>query len=122
MPAKKNTQKNSKSSASRSTQLTQFTFKWWMALVLVGIVAVVGVVIVRFSNAAGPFAVNDTAGNPHTCSWSSGSLYCTNIGSSTVYVPIGVGKNPAVNYFCKSSHGSIDTYAGKAYLCYQTGG
>ncbi len=54
MATKKKTTKKStkKSNVSRSAQLTQFKFKWWMAVALVGVVAVIGVVIVRFSNAS----------------------------------------------------------------------
>jgi len=40
-----------KSRVSSSSRLTQFKFQWWIALILVGIVAVIGIVILRFSNA-----------------------------------------------------------------------
>ncbi len=49
-PTKKSTKK---SNVSRSAQLTQFKFKWWMAIVLVGVIAGLGIVILRFSNASG---------------------------------------------------------------------
>lgn len=38
-----------KSNVSKSKQLTHFRFKWWMAVVGVGVVAVIGIIIVRFS-------------------------------------------------------------------------
>ncbi len=37
--------------SSKATQNTNF-FKWWMALLLVAVVAVVGIVVLRFSNAS----------------------------------------------------------------------
>lgn len=40
-----------KSKASKSTQLTQFKFRWWMALVLVGVIAVIGILVLRYSQA-----------------------------------------------------------------------
>ncbi len=53
MAVKKTTKKSSKkSNVSRSAQLTQFKFKWWMAVALIGVIAVIGVVIVRFSYAS----------------------------------------------------------------------
>ncbi len=42
-----------KSNVSKSAQLTKFKFRWWMALILVGVVAIIGIVILRFSNASG---------------------------------------------------------------------
>jgi hypothetical protein len=110
--------RTSKSSTNKST----FKFHWWMALVLVFIVAVVGLVVLRYSHAAGPFTANDTGGGSHICIWSNGGLYCTNVGSSTVYVPILTGKNSTINYYCRESGSYIDTYAGRAYLCPVTGG
>jgi len=41
----------SKSRVSSRSQLTKFKFKWWMALILVGVVAILGIVILRFSYA-----------------------------------------------------------------------
>lgn len=53
MAVKKTSKKSpKKSNVSRSSQLTQFKFKWWMAVALVGVIAVIGVVIVRFSYAS----------------------------------------------------------------------
>ncbi len=40
-----------KSRVSNNSQLTQFKFQWWMALILVGLVAILGIVIIRFSHA-----------------------------------------------------------------------
>ncbi len=51
MATKKPTSKT-KSNVSKSTQLTQFTFKWWMAVVLVVAVAVIGIAILKFSHAS----------------------------------------------------------------------
>ena len=42
----------SRVNTKNSSQLTQFKFSWWMALVLVGVIAVIGVIIIRFSNAS----------------------------------------------------------------------
>lgn len=41
-----------KTRTAKSTQFTKFTFRWWMALVLVGVIAIIGIIILRFSNAA----------------------------------------------------------------------
>ncbi len=55
------TQKPKSRTAKQSTpQLTHFKFRWWMALILVGIIAVIGIVIVQFSHAGTQF----DAGNP----------------------------------------------------------
>lgn len=76
MATKKTTTKarTSKTSA-KSTQLTQFKFRWWMALILVGVVAVIGVIIVQYSNASGT-----TRYGTATCVWNSGSPSCINPG------------------------------------------
>lgn len=42
----------SRVSTKNSSQLTQFKFRWWMALILVAVIAVIGVVILRFSYAS----------------------------------------------------------------------
>ncbi len=42
----------SRVSTKNSSQLTQFKFRWWMALILVAVVAVIGIVILRFSYAS----------------------------------------------------------------------
>ena len=43
---------NTKSKSRTATKKQGFQFKWWMGLGLVAIIAVIGVVIVRFSNAS----------------------------------------------------------------------
>ncbi len=42
----------SRTGNKNTSQLTKFTFRWWMALVLVAVIAVIGIVILRFSNAS----------------------------------------------------------------------
>ncbi|MFO0862802.1 MAG: hypothetical protein U0516_03700 [Candidatus Saccharibacteria bacterium] len=51
MPTKKSTKAKSRTSNKNTPQLTQFTFRWWMALVLVGVVTILGIIIIRFSHA-----------------------------------------------------------------------
>lgn len=41
----------SRVNTKNSSQLTQFKFRWWMALILVAVVAIIGIVILRFSHA-----------------------------------------------------------------------
>ncbi|MFO0862805.1 MAG: hypothetical protein U0516_03715 [Candidatus Saccharibacteria bacterium] len=54
MATKKSTAKpKSRTSNKNSSRLTQFKFRWWMAIVLIAVVAVIGVIIVRFSFADG---------------------------------------------------------------------
>lgn len=55
---KSNSKVKSRTSSKKSNQLTQHKFRWWMALVGVGVIAIVGIVIVRYSHAYGP---NDCA-------------------------------------------------------------
>ncbi len=43
----------SKSNTAKSTKLTQFKFRWWMAVILVAVVAVIGIVVLQFSHASG---------------------------------------------------------------------
>lgn len=50
MPAKKNNVRKSTSKATGKS--SNFKFKWWMGLGLVVVVALIGVLVVRFSNAA----------------------------------------------------------------------
>lgn len=45
MPAKSNVRKSTSKSGG-------FKFRWWMGLVLIALIAVVGVIVVRFSNAS----------------------------------------------------------------------
>ncbi len=55
MATKKSAKKpQSRTAKSNTNQLTQFKFRWWMALILVGVVAVLGIVILRFSHASSP--------------------------------------------------------------------
>ncbi|MBA3679512.1 hypothetical protein H0W80_05015 [Candidatus Saccharibacteria bacterium] len=42
-----------KSRIGNSSNLTHFKFRWWMALILVGVVAVIGITVLRFSKASG---------------------------------------------------------------------
>ncbi len=88
MATKKSTTKpNSRTSSKNSSQLTQFTFRWWMALILIGVVAILGIIIVRFSHAGtqfdqgNPSYVNDSfcvngqvTYNGHVCVKSSTSF------------------------------------------------
>ncbi len=50
--------KKTKSNVSKSTQLTQFKFKWWMAVLGIGVVAIVGIVILRYSHAGASITYN----------------------------------------------------------------
>lgn len=52
MATSKSKAKSKPKTRTQSNQMTQFQFKWWMALILVGVVAVLGIVILRFSHAA----------------------------------------------------------------------
>lgn len=56
---KKNTKKSSRSNVSKTTKKQSFKFRWWMAVILVLLVAVVGIVIVRFSRASGNDPIYD---------------------------------------------------------------
>lgn len=64
-----------------------------MALVLVGIVAVIGLVVVRFSNASGY-----THYGSANCRWESGVPYCQNEGNRFTFTQ-GFG-NTGFNYEC----------------------
>lgn len=48
-PVKKST---AKSNVSKSAKKSSFQFKWWMAVIAVGVVAIIGVVVVRSSFAS----------------------------------------------------------------------
>ncbi len=50
MPTK--TKSNVRTSKNAGSQLTQFTFRWWMALILVAVIAGIGIIVLRFSNAS----------------------------------------------------------------------
>jgi len=50
---KSNSKAKSRTSSKKSNQLTQYKFHWWMALIGVLVVAVIGIVIVRYSHAYG---------------------------------------------------------------------
>lgn len=41
-----------KSNVSKSAKKQSFRFRWWMAVIAVGVIAIVGIVVIRFSNAA----------------------------------------------------------------------
>ncbi len=44
---------------SKTTKLTKFTFRWWMGLILIWVVAVIGIVVLRNSHAStSPVSVN----------------------------------------------------------------
>ncbi|MBI2798002.1 hypothetical protein HYX70_01710 [Candidatus Saccharibacteria bacterium] len=51
MPAKK-TKSKSRTAKSSLNKLHQFKFRWWMALILIAVVAGLGVIILRFSRAS----------------------------------------------------------------------
>ena len=95
MPVKSNVRKSSSKSGG-------FKFKWWMGLGLVAIIAVIGVVVVRFSNAGGntyPDTVKKvfvgSDGSTRISLNSSGYWYCfsgspcfrlnTNASGNTIY-------------------------------------
>lgn len=44
--------KTKKSNVSKSAKKTKFSFRWWMAVVLVVVVAVIGIAFLRFSHAS----------------------------------------------------------------------
>lgn len=74
--ATKKTNSKSKSNVSRASQLTQFKFRWWMALVLVAVIAIIGIVILRFSNAGTkPYFTFDTYGCPSAYGIPTVTLY-----------------------------------------------
>ncbi len=54
MPIKKKTTKSTtKTRVSKQAKKQGFKFRWWMGVVIILIVAIVGLVILRFSRAAG---------------------------------------------------------------------
>lgn len=65
MPTKTKPKSNVRTS---NQQLTQFKFRWWMALILVAVIAIIGIVILRFSHASG--------GDGGWCDQQSGKLFC----------------------------------------------
>lgn len=56
-----------------SKNKTKFQFHWWMGLGLVLLVALIGIVIIRFSNAS----VKSEWIQGHFCEWNSGTPSCT---------------------------------------------
>lgn len=60
MATKKSNTKPKSRTSKNTSQLTQFTFRWWMVIILVGVVALLGIIIVRFSHAGTQF----DQGNP----------------------------------------------------------
>lgn len=65
MPTKKNTKK---ARVSKQAKKSKFQFKWWMGVVIIAIVIIVGVVVVRFSFAGTSYTVkiDDANGDPKT--------------------------------------------------------
>ena len=53
-----------KSNAGKNTTLTQFKFKWWMAVIAIAVVAIIGIIVVQFSHASGKVYVDYV---DHTC-------------------------------------------------------
>jgi hypothetical protein len=53
-----------KSRTSKSVKKTGFKLKWWMGLVLVGVVAAIGIVILNFSHASGITTLSCATQNP----------------------------------------------------------
>jgi len=83
MATKKTTSKSktrTRTASAKSPRLTQFKFRWWMALVLVGVVAVIGVIIVKYSNAQGV-----TTYGSATCAWTNGIPSCRNEGNAFTF-------------------------------------
>jgi len=48
----KNKPKNKKSNVARSAKKQSFKFQWWMAAIGVGVIALVGIIVLRFSHAS----------------------------------------------------------------------
>ena len=42
----------SRTGNSSSTKLTKFTFRWWMAIILIAVIAIIGVVVLQYSHAS----------------------------------------------------------------------
>ncbi len=111
MAAKKTTSKTkarTRTTSAKSTQLTQFKFRWWMALILVGVVAVIGVIIVQYSNASGY-----THYGSANCRWNSGVPSCQNEGNAFTFQQ-GFG-NVGAKYYCPGG-----VRSGEFRQCYVT--
>jgi hypothetical protein len=59
--------KSSKSKVVKSSKSKGFQFKWWMGAIIIGIIAIVGIVVVNFSR-AGTAAYWDLYCNQGSCS------------------------------------------------------
>lgn len=60
MPTKTRLKSKTRTSKTGLSNKRRFQFRWWMGLVLVGVVAVVGLLVLRFSHASSNLAGNST--------------------------------------------------------------
>ena len=74
MATNKNKPKNKKSNVARSAKKQSFKFQWWMAAIGVGVVALVGIAVLRFSHAA---TVTTNMGNTSQA-WGGNVVYGAN--------------------------------------------
>lgn len=72
------TKPKSRVSSKNTPQLTQFKFRWWYAVILVVVVAVIGVIVLRYSYAGGNTYTDYV--NSVTSSGNRNSLYLRSSG------------------------------------------
>jgi hypothetical protein len=91
--------KSSKSRVAKNTsKKSSFRFRWWMAVVLVGVITAAGILVLRYSRAA----TNVSTGLSNQCVAPSGwsSIGCTGFNFATYYSPgkSYKGNNSTVKY------------------------
>ena len=106
-----------KSNVAKSAKKSSLKFKWWMAVVGVGIIALIGIVVLRFSHAGtsyviGKISMDATSKDGHFYAryWACRSA---NYPFTTVLIKYGEGKD------LKETYTSIDiTVSGKKFSSY----
>lgn len=69
-----------KSNVAKSAKKSSFKFRWWMAVIGIGVIAVIGIAIVRFSNASS--VTNQYADKVTSTTYLTNNIPCMRMQSS----------------------------------------
>lgn len=107
MPAKKSKTRTSKKTLTNKNN----QFKWYLAIILVALVAIAGLFYIQFSHASSGPTTSYKSG--HICKWLSGAPYCSLVYGQEWGFYVG-----SAGYSCDTSHPSFSDSAGTYFECY----
>ncbi len=107
------TKKGKNTRVSKQAKKSKFQFTWWMGVVIVLVVAILGLAALRFSRASEKYLSYDvTYVQGHRCLWQDGKAFC-DLGPSLATFSFTNKFN--VTVYCGTFHTPIVPGDGKTY-------